>query len=86
MYVGTVVGDVFNYDVHTAWEFDAESPIRSPVIWYLLCGYPFSVVKMLKVTGIIRNLDSYWLLVAPRFMMSLISVLTDASGNCLPAI
>lgn len=76
-------GDVFNYDVHTAWEFDSEFPVRSTFLWYMICGYTFSFLRILRLTGSIYSLDSYWLLVAPRVMMTLISLLTDtASKSC----
>lgn len=74
------VGDVFHYDIFKAWEFDESFPLRSPVIWYLVCWYPFNLLKLMKMFGVVETMDSYWLLVVPRLMMFLVSVLIDASG------
>lgn len=74
-------GDVMHYDVHKAWEFDESFPVRSPFIWYLLFWYPFHIIRIMKMFGIIQTLDSYWLLVIPRFMVTLLSLLTDVAST-----
>jgi len=73
-------GDTFGFAVHKTWEFDEDFPVRSTFAWAVICGYPFSLLRILKLIGITERVDSYWILVLPRMAMCLLSLITDAAG------
>ncbi|XP_014665306.1 PREDICTED: GPI mannosyltransferase 4-like [Priapulus caudatus] len=71
-----VAGDIFDLEVMKTWEFNSNQSIRSIIFPYLTCGVPYNIIKAASET-FDWKIESYWLLVGPRFAMTLLSLLID---------
>lgn len=74
-----IAGDALDVESHLVWEFNQTAPLRSMFFPALFSLPVFSLLKRLYTTGDSVNVSPYYLLVGPRLLMSLASLLTDFS-------
>lgn len=69
-----VAGNYFSSNIHKAWEFDTNAPIRCMLIPNLLNNLAFKIITFGSIKA---EPSAYWLLVAPRLVYTLFSFLID---------
>ena len=78
-----ISGNVFELESKISWEFNVTSPIRSIGVTYFTVGMCYKILK--TIDHILRNLFDisviipYFLLVTPRLLMCILSLICDYS-------
>ncbi|XP_033760383.1 GPI mannosyltransferase 4-like [Pecten maximus] len=76
--VEVVAGDILGLDTYTPWEFNSTSPIRSVTLPFTILGPPLLLFNFL--THHFPRLEtSYFILVLPRLVMVLLTLVLDLS-------
>ncbi|XP_041348978.1 GPI mannosyltransferase 4-like [Gigantopelta aegis] len=73
-----VAGDVLDVRVERPWEFNSQTPIRSVVFPFLIAGPPLYLLRWLASVNI-PLVTPYFVLVLPRFVMALVSLIIDVA-------
>ncbi|XP_033125004.1 GPI mannosyltransferase 4-like [Anneissia japonica] len=73
-----MAGDAFGYKVRKPWEFNSTFPCRSVVLPYITSGIVFKMLNLLNEQGLI-TITSAMLVVLPRLIMTLMSLIMDYS-------
>ncbi|XP_059799863.1 GPI mannosyltransferase 4-like [Hypanus sabinus] len=75
-----MAGDILNLKTFRTWEFNTSYPCRSVLFPLVTTGFSFTVLKALNNSGIFGNIiNSYTLLVFPRFFLTCLSFVLDYS-------
>ncbi|XP_071798929.1 GPI mannosyltransferase 4-like [Asterias amurensis] len=69
-----LAGDIFGFDVLRTWEFNSSRPVRSIFFPHITTGLGYKILQYLDSVGIV-SVSSYTLLVFPRVIMALVSLL-----------
>ncbi|XP_067898549.1 GPI mannosyltransferase 4-like isoform X2 [Heterodontus francisci] len=75
-----MAGDILNLKIFRTWEFNTSYPTRSVLFPMVTTGFSFTVLKTLHNSGIFGSIvNSYSLLVFPRFYLTCLSFILDYS-------
>ncbi|XP_051874514.1 GPI mannosyltransferase 4-like [Pristis pectinata] len=75
-----MAGDILNLKTFRTWEFNTSYPSRSVLFPLITAGFSFTVLKALNNTGLFDNIiNSYTLLIFPRFYLTCLSFILDYS-------
>ncbi|XP_051874590.1 GPI mannosyltransferase 4-like [Pristis pectinata] len=75
-----MAGDILNLKIFHPWEFNTCYPSRSILFLLVTTGFSFTILKNLQNSGLFGNiLNSYTLLVFPRFYLTCLSFILDYS-------
>ncbi|XP_078062373.1 GPI alpha-1,2-mannosyltransferase 4-like isoform X1 [Mustelus asterias] len=73
-------GDILNLKTFRTWEFNASHPSRSVLFPLVTTGFSFTILKVLHNSDLFGSiLNSYSLLVFPRFYLTCLSFILDYS-------
>ncbi|XP_007896713.2 GPI mannosyltransferase 4 isoform X2 [Callorhinchus milii] len=73
-----MAGDILNLKTFRTWEFNTNYPSRSVLFPLVTSGFSFTVLKTLHNSNLFGSIvNSYSLLVVPRFFMTCLSFLID---------
>ncbi|XP_069753346.1 GPI mannosyltransferase 4-like [Narcine bancroftii] len=75
-----MAGDILNLKTFRTWEFNTSYPSRSVLFPLVTAGFSFTVLKALNNSELFGNIiNSYTLLVFPRFYLTCLSFILDYS-------
>ncbi|XP_038671822.1 GPI mannosyltransferase 4-like [Scyliorhinus canicula] len=75
-----MAGDILNLKTFRTWEFNTSYPSRSVLFPLVTTGFSFTILKVLHNSGLFGSiLNSYSLLVFPRFYLTCLSFILDYS-------
>ncbi|XP_078266418.1 GPI alpha-1,2-mannosyltransferase 4-like [Rhinoraja longicauda] len=75
-----MAGDILNLKTFRTWEFNTSYPSRSVLFPLVTAGFSFTALKALHNSGLFGNIiNSYTLLVFPRFTLTSLSFILDYS-------
>ncbi|XP_067898547.1 GPI mannosyltransferase 4-like isoform X1 [Heterodontus francisci] len=75
-----MAGDILNLKTFRTWEFNTSYPSRSVLFPLVTTGFSFTILKALHNSGLFGSIiNSYSLLVFPRFYLTCLSFILDYS-------